>query len=441
MSSPFMVKPIKEPDPFGTPLHSKSNQTSNQTLDEQEESQNTIDNGDQDQDDDDMEILESITAHRARPSEDPILIDDPDSPMESVEEVDASPTDQTNTISKALQIRSYHPQLAVRARSAPPKSFKDALPKYKKPPTDTVDRSNRHVLPPPGTPIYVEILAYVQRWEAWAASIDDSRRRNEVVNAIAGRMENVWKHTIKARLAPKKVPTGTAQSSDLETQKRLDEEQELEERKRKAAERPDPFKAVIVEIKRNTNFDRLPRTQDYSITAGELLNAGISWKRVIKRVAIGDNDASDIIDRVKDPKTGQMEMRQWRLTAPGKVLPAAGRNLMMYCLWEGTRSNSQIEQLQELVQLPKDAASHKAAKEMLASEKWLRDHLMAIALELDDETSDVEMSEDEENDDFIEELPDADALADAEYASKRANEGMRALVSLQCLCCPSYEGC
>ncbi|KPI45345.1 uncharacterized protein AB675_2799 [Cyphellophora attinorum] len=293
-----------------------------------------------------------------------------------------------------------------RNKSAPPRQpgvqFHPVVRKI-----DFTNRNNEaEILPPPGTPLYKELISFVMRWSIWLPHVRDDQKHDKVLHHICKVLQKAWDDGIKKGHIPVRVPIGCESFSPEELEKAFEVERGREVLE-KLSKKNDPAKVVVLEIKRwlQADYDRfhkqrgpIPTPPDRSITAGELSEAGVKWSVVQARVARGDfEQEGELIDRATGGKP-IVPSKHWAATKPQTPFNPSGRDLKMFCLWEVGRCDMMIEQLEALVENVEDAKqeARAVAQSSLDAQQLLRSQLMAIALELDSETKSSVVLDDDE---------------------------------------------
>ncbi|RMD40315.1 hypothetical protein DV735_g4806, partial [Chaetothyriales sp. CBS 134920] len=212
-------------------------------------------------------------------------------------------------------------------------------------------------------PVYLQILTYMQRWGLWAAHIQDEERRKELIEAIAGKMENVWLVGMEQGHIPQTLDQVNAQGEESTGHRARPKTQH--QRSRRAMS---PSREVVIK----TTSKGRPR---YSITVGELEEAGLSVKEVEQRMLSVETAADSLLphlDRVIIP-------RDWHGVLPVTACNSLGRDLETYCLWEMQNLRRELHTLQELKQRFKSASQVKNTQIRIDAAKALYDQYAAVA--------------------------------------------------------------
>lgn len=301
-----------------------------------------------------------------------------------------------------------------RASSAPPESGNPCEQTFGRRSNYSL-RFHQKYLPPPKMPFYMELLSYTQRWGYWVTEIDDHGRRMELVNHVCEKIRQAWGEGMKKALIPMRAPEGQEHMSPEELQVAMEEERGRQLERKKAKRQPSPSKMVVIEIKRNIHTDKANRKTDYSITAGELANAGVKWQQVKERVETQqlDPDGALIARTVADLGRNTISPKDdWVAKGKASRNNPTKRNLMMFCLWEVFRCDIQLPHLKNLLDMAQTDEQRQISQAALDNEQKLRDLVMAVALVLDPESRTVCVSSDEED--------DADGISAADSTPRKA---------------------
>lgn len=295
-----------------------------------------------------------------------------------------------------------------RRSSAPP-----SPPEGRASEMDLVNRYDGIFNPPPGTPLHIELVSYIRYWQHWLPHVLDQTTKTKLTQCIGEALTKVWLAGIDKGHIPKRVPEGIEELPLQELEKAIDA-QHAQEMLAKLKKLTDPAKVVLVNTQRyvrtdygRSGFSATAKPPNYSITTGEVSEAGIRWSLVQARVARGDLTAAgeDLMQRATN---GQpiIPSVHWRGIKPLTPNNPIRRDLKMYCLWEVCRCDAQIVELEILVDNSPQGEAHEAAQSNLDAEKKLRNTLLAIALELDPQTKTIDLvgNDEDEEDDGIEEL-------------------------------------
>ncbi|ETN36900.1 uncharacterized protein HMPREF1541_07887 [Cyphellophora europaea CBS 101466] len=397
MSSPAFIYPTRLSDPFTAPgeVNASMKHSNKQESSDQSDSDEVIEQ---------LNLFESQSARGALPQHGepgPVQSrkhDNSDDPF-----VPLTTEGLSNLLAEQDHSQDYrtHRTQAGRASSTPPRRYVSSSPGTLNQQPDYVLRFNQKLLPAPDLPIYMEILAYIQRWAYWATMIDNHDRRLELIDFATTKMQVVWTEAVKKGLIPQKAPDGQEKMSPAELEQAMEEERGRQLERKKQKRQPSPSKAIVVQAKRNIHTDPPSRKTDYSITAGELVEAQIQWKRVQKRINARHLGVQDLIDRTINRlgRNSLIPNQDWLKKARVTKNNPMGRNLMMYCLWEIFRCNVQLTYLKSLLDMPQNDEQRAITHNTITEEQILRDQLTAIAMELDPESEEYISSDEEEEDD------------------------------------------
>ena len=287
--------------------------------------------------------------------------------------------------------------LPNRIKSAPPGPQR--LPKF-----DFVYRINVNVLPPQGTPLFLELTAFVQRWSVWATHMAPGKARNKVIQSISEVLQKTWQQGIESGDIPRRVPVGCEALSNEDLAEVYEASRDREALEELHKKKSDAAKVVKIEVQRWIESDytkyKTKKTigppPNYSITAGELAEAGVKWSNVEARLARDDVDEeNELLHRIMEGES-IVPSQHWRGIRTKTSNNPLGRDLLMYCLWECCRCEAQVASLQDLVDNSK-GPERIVGQASLDGQNELRDQLMAIALELDPDKESYSISSDDDS--------------------------------------------
>ena len=253
---------------------------------------------------------------------------------------------------------------------------------------------------PQNVPAHAQMLTYLTKWTPYLKTITDPVVRDQLITAIAQKMENTWLTAMRMDRIPIKWQDDIrlqkqVGNTDLDvdvigweqrditiddiTQHELYPRGRMLYKEKGKKKRPtSPGREIVIDTKGHKG------SKLYGIIAGELSEFGVNMHSVHSRAATRRLDDTDRLLSWTLAELNQDDILEcnWRGVRPVTAYNTLGRDLKLYCLWEMLRSRAERRFLESLLPKFPHANQVKNTRNRIQAEQELHDQLQATALEL-----------------------------------------------------------
>jgi hypothetical protein len=224
----------------------------------------------------------------------------------------------------------------VDARKPHPYQFPPAILN----PQKRFDRSS--LLPDSDLPLCSQILGYVRCWGPWVAEIEDEVKREKLLDHIFTMATNAWYEALrigyKAEGPTPRKKTRTTQKRPTVPVEYIPPALQIRGRPKRDA---DPSKRPVLSA--GSHKYGLA----WSVTAGELEEAGVSMTRIERRAADKENlkkHGQALLQENLEYYENDLSISQWYGTEKKTELNPWGRDLQIYCKLSSNKNIWQVGQ-------------------------------------------------------------------------------------------------
>ena len=243
-------------------------------------------------------------------------------------------------------------------------------------------------LPPANVPFFEQVKAYIQRWGTWIATVEDDKRREELMQRVITGMENVWQMGVDRGFQMEFVDTvsrndqstGAATMSGSQLAASIVDNGKGNQKSRK--KRPtDPAKEPII------TSETWKNSSQYAITRGEMEATGVTEAALQARLqsASFEQDGEELLRATVKELEEDMVFRDWHNVEPRTQTNPHGRELSTYCLYEVQQSRKSISTLENLLaRFTGYPLRMKNTSRRIDEERERHNKFLALALELNE---------------------------------------------------------